>query len=236
MEVLVKKFKASCGSNLKCTEVSMQCFKTLSWSKGSRNFQRPKSAACGVFPTLKSKIIHSLVFWIGNSKVLKMKKCQFLNDFEMWLVTFAKTASLFFLAVFAAFEKKAYGQNGFAFWNGGGEQNECLFKITYTRLQFCASNWNFFREWAASFQSLCRRHRLTIWIRCVQASDESPDTSKFIELLDTLCPAKFHQIAELLERNTITRGRRHGKGSLAQKIKVEAGLVTEEVDLKVASN
>ena len=28
---------------------------------------------------------------------------------------FAKTASLFFPAVFAAFEKKAYGQNGFAF-------------------------------------------------------------------------------------------------------------------------
>ena len=143
-----------------------------------------------------------------------MKKCRFLNDFRMWLVTFAKTASLFFPAVFAAFEKRLMVKTVLHFETTEGEQNECLFKITVYNF---VHQTTIFRGWAASFQ--IRRLRLTIWIRCVQASDESPDTSKFIELLDTLCPAKFHQIAELLERNTITRGRRHGDGSLAQKNK-----------------
>lgn len=36
----------------------------------------------------------------------------------------------------------------------------------------------------------------------VEFTQESFDASQFIELLDTLRPAKLHQVAELLERDT----------------------------------
>ena len=77
---------------------------------------------------------------------------------------------------------------------------------------------------------------LTVRIGRVEVCDESPNTSKFVELLDTLCSAKFHQFAELLERNTIARGRRHGVGFDENKKKLRLRKLTGEVDLKVASN
>ena len=52
---------------------------------------------------------------------------------------------------------------------------------------------------------------LTIGLWGVEFCNESFDASEFfIELLDTLGSAILHEIAELLERNTKARGRRHG--------------------------